>query len=59
MIPSVIGYRSGIGSNAAQGIDSDGLNDLNAWNGLNEIWFKQFKTFKSFKKLPEKAQRLR
>jgi|GEM_PF-3306221 len=36
MIPSVIGYRSGIGLNVGV-IDSDGLNDLNDLNGLNEM----------------------
>jgi hypothetical protein len=35
-IPSAIGYRSGIGLNAAV-TDLDGLNDLNGWNGLNEM----------------------
>jgi hypothetical protein len=36
MIPSVTGYRLGIGLNAAV-TDLDGLNDLNGWNGLNEM----------------------
>ena len=37
MIPSVTGYRLGIGLNEPPVIDSDGLNDLNDWNGLNKI----------------------
>ena len=43
-----------------QAKSSDGLNDLNVWNGLNcfTVWFKAFKLFKTFNPLTA-SQRLK
>jgi hypothetical protein len=56
MIPSVIGYRSGIGSRGVAGIDPQRLERLERFERLEPYSsFKSFQPFQWFKTLPENS----